>query len=86
MYMFFSAFKALSGVFLLDVLTGFSLSYFQGPSIPETADLLNMAIFSLVITALYKNSFTTVCVLLFIGMFNRKLQSFFYRLFFFMII
>ena len=72
MYMFFSAFKALSGVFLLDVLTGFSLSYFQGPSIPETADLLNMAIFSLVITALYKNSFTTVCVLLFIGMLNRE--------------
>jgi len=31
-----------------------------------------MAIFSLVITAFYKNSFFTVCALLFIGMINRE--------------
>ena len=70
--LFLSPIASLAGVFILDCLVGFTLSSIQGPSIIETSDLLNMAIYSLALISLYKDSLRYFCLILFIGTFNRE--------------
>jgi hypothetical protein len=67
---------SMMGVFVLDVLLGFTFSSIIGPSIGENADLLNLAVFILVLNALYKNKFLIAAVFLFIGTFNRETTLF----------
>lgn len=73
---FFPDMLSLMGVFLMDILLGFTFSSIIGPSIGENADLLNLAVFILVLNALYKNKFLIVVVFLFIGTFNRETTLF----------
>lgn len=73
---FFSDMLSLMGVFVLDILLGFTFSSIIGPSIGENADLLNLAVFILVLNALYKNKFLIAVVFLFIGTFNRETTLF----------
>ncbi len=69
---FYSPIIALTGIFILDILLSFTFSSIIGPAIGENADLVNMAIFSLSLNALYKNSFGFFLAYLFIGTFNRE--------------
>ena len=70
--LFFPPFVSLAGVFLLDSLLGFALASIQGPSLIETSDLFNLAIYVLALIALSLNSFRSLLVILFIGTFNRE--------------
>ncbi|MFN0157751.1 MAG: hypothetical protein ACKVRP_06725 [Bacteroidota bacterium] len=63
---------SFAAVFLLDVLIAFSLSYIEGPSVLETGDLANMLVFIIALSALHQGQWITLCIVLFIGMFNRE--------------
>ncbi len=69
---FFDGIVALSGVFLLMALVGFCLTFVPGPSVGETASLLDMLIFVLFLLASYKRRFGIASLILFAGMFNRE--------------
>ena len=69
---FHNSFQALAGVFLFDALIGLTLSYHHGPSLPETGDLINVLVFILALTALYLDRFALLCLILFVGTFNRE--------------
>ncbi len=69
---FFSGMVALAGVLWFDILIGVSLFHIQGPSVIETADLLNALVFGLALQAIYRNRFILLCVVLFCGTFNRE--------------
>jgi hypothetical protein len=69
---FFSGMAALAGTLWLDLLIGFSLFHIQGPSVIETADLMNVLIFSLALYAIYRNRFISLCAVLFVGTCNRE--------------
>jgi hypothetical protein len=73
---FYSQIISISGVFILDILLSFTFSSILGPSIGENADLLNLLIFILALNAIYKNLFTALLVVLFIGTFNRETTLF----------
>jgi len=73
---FYSSFISLSGVFFLDILLSFTFSSIIGPSIGENADLFNLAIFVLSLNAIYKNSYSSLLIFLFIGTFNRETTLF----------
>ena len=69
---FFSSFEAIAGVLWLDLLLGFSLSSIQGPSVIETADVFNLAIFIMSMIAIIGDSPLLLVSLLFIGTLNRE--------------
>jgi len=69
---FYSSFVSIVGVFILDILLGFTFSSILGPSIGENADLLNIVVYLISLIALYKNSFGYLLLILFIGTFNRE--------------
>jgi hypothetical protein len=69
---FHDSFQALAGVFLFDALIGLTLSYHHGPSLPETGDLINVLVFILALTTLYLDRFALLCLILFLGTFNRE--------------
>ncbi|MCI0697048.1 hypothetical protein L0337_34205 [candidate division KSB1 bacterium] len=69
---FFSGMAALAGVLWFDILIGVSLFHIQGPSVIETADLMNVLIFSLALLAIYRGRFILLCAVLFVGTFNRE--------------
>ncbi len=69
---FFSGMAALAGVLWFDILVGVSLFHIQGPSAIETADLMNVLIFSLALQTIYRDHFISLCVVLFCGTLNRE--------------
>ncbi|MBI4547703.1 MAG: hypothetical protein HY707_06980 [Ignavibacteriae bacterium] len=69
---FFTDVHCLACVFLLDVLIGHSLAHFQGPSIIETVDLLNVFFFILALTFIYTNKSITLYITLFLASLNRE--------------
>ncbi len=69
---FFPGMAALAGVLWFDILIGVSLFHIPGPSIIETADLMNVLIFSLALHAIYRGRFILLCAVLFFGTFNRE--------------
>ncbi len=69
---FYSGIAALAGVLWFDILTGVSLFHIQGPSVIETADLMNVLVFSLALHAIYRDRFILLCAVLFGGTFNRE--------------
>ena len=69
---FFSLFESITGVLWLDLLLGFSLSSIQGPSVIETADVFNLAIFIMSLIAIHGDSPAVLVSLLFIGTLNRE--------------
>jgi hypothetical protein len=69
---FFSGIAALAGVLWFDILIGVSLFHIQGPSLIETADLMNVLIFSLALRAIYLGHFVLLCIILFVGTLNRE--------------
>jgi hypothetical protein len=80
---FFPEIISLTGVFILDILLSFTFSSILGPSIGENNDLLNMAVFTLALISLYKNSFFFFMIILFIGTFNRETTWFLIPILFF---
>lgn len=68
----FSSFESLFAVLWLDYLVGFSLTAFQGPSVIETGDLFNLAVFIISLILIRRNSTILLYLLLFIGTFNRE--------------
>lgn len=69
---FFSGMATLAGVLWFDILIAVSLFHIQGPSVIETADLMNVLIFSLALHAIYRGRFILLCLVLFVGTFNRE--------------
>jgi hypothetical protein len=69
---FFSGVAALAGVLWLDVLIWASLFHIQGPSLIETADLMNVLVFILALHAINRDHFILLCAVLFGGTFNRE--------------
>jgi hypothetical protein len=69
---FFSGMAAFAGVLWFDILIGVSLFHIQGPSVIETADLMNALIFSLALHAIYRDRLILLCAVLFLGTFNRE--------------
>jgi hypothetical protein len=65
---------ALAGVLWLDVLLAYSLSYIQGPSIVESADILSAVIMTGALLALYRRQVGLLLVVLAVGTFNRETQ------------
>jgi hypothetical protein len=69
---FYSGMAAFAGVLWFDILIGVSLFHIQGPSVIETADLMNVLMFSLALYAIYRDRFILLCAVLFVGTFNRE--------------
>lgn len=69
---FFSGMAAFAGVLWFDILIGVSLFHIQGPSVIETADLMNALIFCLALYAIYRGRFSLLCAVLLVGTFNRE--------------
>lgn len=69
---FFSSLVSIMGVVILDVLLSFTFSSIMGPSVVETADIFNLAIFILALFTLQKNKFVLFLLLIFVGTFNRE--------------
>jgi hypothetical protein len=63
---------ALGAVLWLDVLTGFSLAYVQGPSTAETMDLFNLLVCLLFLLWVEKGTLLKLGVLVGLGILNRE--------------
>ena len=74
--LFFKPMESFFGVALLDVLLGFSLVQTEGPTLIETADILNLLVFLLAFIFVYHNYFKSFCLLLFLGTLNRETTFF----------
>ncbi|TAK60053.1 MAG: hypothetical protein EPO24_07085 [Bacteroidetes bacterium] len=73
---FFPSREAVYGVLWLDLLLAYSLSTVYGPSIGETMDLFNAAIFCVALLALFHELYGIFYLILFIGMMNRETPLF----------
>ena len=69
---FFPPLTALVGVLLLDVYCGAALSYPVGPSVIETSDILNVAVFCLALKAIYDKRPALLMITLLVGTLNRE--------------
>jgi hypothetical protein len=69
---FLGVMASLAGVFLFDALTGYSLTYIAGPSLIETGDLLNAAIFVGILYGAYHRNHLLMVVLFALGAANRE--------------
>jgi hypothetical protein len=74
--LFFKSTESFFGVALLDVLLGFSLVQTEGPTLIETADLLNLLVFLLAFIFIYHGYFKSFCVVLILGTLNRETTFF----------
>lgn len=63
---------AVAGVFLLDVLVAYSLSYISGPSAVETMDLVNLLVFVLALEWIHAGRLPALCAVLAVGTLNRE--------------
>lgn len=69
---FFSKLPSLLGVFIFDAVLGFLLAFIKGPSIIETIDLLNFAILTIGLFAIYKKNLLLLGAVLTLGLLNRE--------------
>ena len=69
---FFSKLPSLLGVFIFDAALGFLLAFIKGPSIIETIDLLNFAILTIGLFAIYKKNLLLLGAVLTLGLLNRE--------------
>jgi len=70
--LFFKSTESFFGVAILDVLLGFSLVQTEGPTLIETADILNLLVFLLAFIFIYHGYFKSFCVILILGTLNRE--------------
>ncbi|NUN68219.1 MAG: hypothetical protein HUU02_00740 [Bacteroidetes bacterium] len=70
--LFFPRSAALFGVLYADILISFTLSSIAGPSITETADILNMVFFIAAFYALHQRSLPLLLITLFVATWNRE--------------
>lgn len=69
---FFSVMASLVGVFLLDVYSAAALSYPVGPSVIETSDILNVAVFCIALIAIFEKRLPLLLGTLLVGTVNRE--------------
>lgn len=69
---FLGAMLSVAGVFLFDALAGYSMTFIAGPSLIETADLLNAALFAGILLAAYRRRYLVVGALIIPGALNRE--------------
>jgi len=74
--LFFKPTESFLGVVLLDVLLGCSLVQMQGPTLIETADILNLLVFVVAFKLIYLNHFKSFCIILIFGTLNRETTLF----------
>ena len=74
--LFFKPTESFLGVVLLDVLLGCSLIQMQGPTLIETADILNLLVFILAFILIYLKYFKSFCIILIFGTLNRETTLF----------
>lgn len=73
---FFKPTESFFGVAILDVLLGFSLVQTEGPTLIETADILNLLVFLLAFIFIYQGHFKSFCFILILGTLNRETTFF----------
>jgi len=69
-------FPAFAGVLWLDVLTGVSLTYVQGPSVAETMDLMNLLLMAIGLIAITRGKTVGPALILSVGLLNRETPLF----------
>jgi len=69
---FFSVIESLLGVFMLNTMLGFGLSFIKGPSIIETSDILNLFVMTLALIAIMKDKTSRLAIIMVVGLLNRE--------------